>query len=206
MSVDNLVPLSTAAPDPTAAGCPGAGIARIVLGTVQLGIPYGRRRHDPPMPPQTAAAILAAAWDLGIRTFDTAEAYGEAPGRLAAWLDGHGVRGEAHIVTKVRLGDTKPVTTAVAGAIARFRGCASLTLLTHGAVADAEWSPFVGACEERGGEAGQSVYTPDDVRAALPLRGLRRLQAPGNVFDLRALTARGCASVPLDVRSVFLQG
>jgi aryl-alcohol dehydrogenase-like predicted oxidoreductase len=55
-------------------------------------------------------------------------------------------------------------------------------------------------------EPGQSVYTADEVRAALQLPGVSRLQVPGNVFDRRAWTARGNAPVALDVRSVFLQG
>ena len=35
---------------------------------------------------------------------------------------------------------------------------------------------------------------------------MSRIQAPGNVFDERAITARGVASPRLDLRSIYLQG
>ena len=53
-------------------------INRVVLGTVQLGLPYGRLAGTALMPMERAWAILDAAWSLGVRAFDTAEAYGDA--------------------------------------------------------------------------------------------------------------------------------
>ena len=35
---------------------------------------------------------------------------------------------------------------------------------------------------------------------------MERVQVPGNVFDKRAIMARGARAVPLDVRSIYLQG
>src|SRR3989442_924607 len=44
---------------------------RIVLGTVQLGMPYGKRRRAGLMPRTLAEEILDVAWSLGVRVFDT---------------------------------------------------------------------------------------------------------------------------------------
>ena len=59
---------------------------RIVLGTVQIGLPYGKRRGSGLMSEGAAEEILDAAWDMGIRNFDTAEAYGVSAARLSHWL------------------------------------------------------------------------------------------------------------------------
>lgn len=50
---------------------------RIILGTAQLGLAYGRRRGAGPLGEREAEEILEAAWDAGFRLFDTAEAYGD---------------------------------------------------------------------------------------------------------------------------------
>src|SRR3954469_25760364 len=104
----------------------GAPMQRIALGTVQLGVPYGRGRHRALMPVAEAEAILDAAWDAGIRAFDTAEAYGEAAGRLARWLTARGYSSLAHVVTKVQ---PTAIDTARA-ALQRFAGVRARVLLS----------------------------------------------------------------------------
>ena len=181
---------------------------RVVLGTVQIGLPYGRRREADLISRDDAFALLDSAWDAGIRAFDTAEAYGESPSRLASWLERRGaaVRSKAHIVTKVSPADPANLRVAALAALSRFPDVASLTVLTHGPASPLQWQIVAGVAEQVGAAPGQSVYDPDEVRAAVVAPGLVRLQAPANVFDERALRARGAAPVSLDVRSVFLQG
>ena len=185
-------------------GCrAGHGWDRIALGTVQLGLPYGRRAARGPMSPARARDVLDAAWALGVRHFDTAEAYGDAAERLAAWLAGSRRLAEAHVVTKVPL-DAGPAD--VEHAVRRFPGVASLTLLTHGSAPRSTWLRLRAEANARGAEAGESVYGPDEVARAVARPGIARVQAPGSAIDERALTARGAARVPLDLRSVYLQG
>ena len=79
-------------------------------------------------------------------------------------------------------------------------------LLTHGAVAADRWKALLAVSASHGVVVGQSVYSADEVTAACALPCMGRLQVPGNVLDLRAIRARDESSVPLDVRSVYLQG
>jgi hypothetical protein len=91
-------------------------------------------------------------------------------------------------------------------ALSRFAGISDLLLLTHGAVDSDSWPIVVDACSSQDAAAGQSVYTGAEVRAVSDLPDMDRVQAPGNVFDKRAILARGARAVPLDVRSIYLQG
>jgi len=179
---------------------------RIVLGTVQLGLPYGRRRHERPLARAAALAVLDSAWDLGIRVFDTAEAYGDAPVRLGAWITSRGHAAESHVLTKVDPRGGGDITALARAALDRFPSVAGLTLLTHGIASGDQWQAVLAVAQRRGVPVGQSVYGPDEVAIALALPDVSRLQAPGNVFDLGALEARGSSVVPIDLRSVYLQG
>lgn len=181
---------------------------QVVLGTVQLGLPYGRRRNATLMPEGQAFAILDAAWELGIRVFDTAEAYGESAVRLRRWLGMRGHLATACVCTKVQLvadADEPTVSARVAAALERFDGAAERLILTHGPVDPPAWDWFADAARAAGVAFGQSVYTPAEVARAGAL-GATRVQAPGNVYDLGALSARAATDTPVDIRSVYLQG
>lgn len=180
-------------------------IDRVVLGTVQLGLPYGTLASEPLMPLTRVEAILERAWSIGVRAFDTAEAYGCAAERLSGWLQGPGRLGQAHIVTKVTAGSDSLAAT-LPRMLDRFGGAASCTVLSHGFIGRADWDRFVDAVERRNASAGQSVYGPDEVRQAVSFPRTARVQAPGNIFDARARDARGSSAIPLDLRSVYLQG
>ncbi|HVF41160.1 MAG TPA: aldo/keto reductase [Gemmatimonadaceae bacterium] len=182
---------------------------KVVLGTAQLGLPYGRRRSLPLMARSESFRILDAAWSMGIRAFDTAEGYGESASRLAAWIKERKRAAEAEVVTKCVLDEKLSagvVRERVSAALSGFEGTSSPLLLSHGAVPRDIWEPMRFAAQEVGGLAGQSVYTPDEVAAACKAPGISRVQAPGNVVDRRSLKARGSTLVPLDIRSVYLQG
>ena len=180
---------------------------RIVLGTVQLGVAYGRRRGHGVLTKDDARRILDAAWEIGIRTFDTAEAYGASADRLAEWLRARKTLDAAHVVTKVQLdNDGKDVRNRAAAAIGPFRGAASLTLLSHGPVNGDVWDSLLTTVEGSNVALGQSVYTAEEVKRATQAPRLSRIQAPANVFDRRALIARGQAKAGLDLRSIYLQG
>ncbi|MFQ5890819.1 MAG: aldo/keto reductase [Gemmatimonadota bacterium] len=179
---------------------------RAVLGTAQLGLAYGSRAGSEILPETKAEAVLEAAWELGIRAFDTAEAYGPAAERLAGWLGRNGRLARAEVVTKVEADVTGSLPGLVEIAVGRFTGTRQVTVLSHGAVGESEWAVLVEACESLACEVGQSVYTAAEATAATALPGVRRLQLPANAFDLEVLRAGSAGGVPLDVRSVFLQG
>jgi aryl-alcohol dehydrogenase-like predicted oxidoreductase len=182
------------------------GTGQLVLGTVQLGLPYGRRRNEQPMSESMAFGILDHAWASGMRSFDTAEAYGASPRRLAAWLERHDRAAGANIITKVKPTGSRSDVSVIAAAVEPFRRCNSLLLLTHGFVPLASWSSLLEMPELTSVDLGQSVYDPWEVEALLRLPRVARAQVPGSLIDNRALDARGDSPLPLDIRSVFLQG
>ena len=80
---------------------------RITLGTAQLGLGYGIANRAGRPGDATATALLDRAWGLGIRSFDTARAYGDAEQRLGDWLGGS--HHEAMVVSKLPKLAGKPV-------------------------------------------------------------------------------------------------
>jgi len=181
-------------------------VPRLVLGTVQFGVPYGRRSSLTPLPLAEVYAILDEAWAIGIRAFDTAEAYGEACTRLGAWIGERAVASEVLIVSKARVDDLAAFEERARAAVKPFVGVGHLTLLSHGAVSLDAWSQFRDVALSLNAAAGQSVYTASEVSAAAAMPSVSRIQAPANVFDRRALDARTARFVPLDLRSAYLQG
>ncbi|HHT9112407.1 MAG: aldo/keto reductase [Planctomycetes bacterium] len=55
---------------------------RLIIGTVQFGLPYGISNQYGQVSLDEAAAILGHAWAEGVNTLDTAIAYGESEQRL----------------------------------------------------------------------------------------------------------------------------
>jgi len=178
---------------------------QIVLGTAQLGLAYGRGASGPVMARAEAWEILDRAWSLGIRAFDTADAYGEAPARLSKWISSRGYHGGARVVTKVKAASAAH-RAAVEGAMEKFRGTSEPLLLTHGQVGDPTvWREFESIVQGAGWTAGQSIYDPDEVAAAATL-GSARVQIPGNALNPACIRMARSCGVQADVRSVFLQG
>ncbi len=179
-------------------------LSRIVLGTVQLGLAYGRRMGCPPPDAQHAAETLDAAWEIGVRAFDTAEAYGEAAERLSNWIVHRGIEQYCEVVTKVRAAEVRD-SAAIRVAWSRFRGVGRCTMLTHGIVSAAVFAEFSSQVIRLGATPGASVYEAAEV-STMAEAGARRIQAPLNVLDLRQRKAASDTRVPFDGRSIFLQG
>lgn len=159
------------------------------------------------MPEAAAFELLDAAWEFGIRCFDTAEAYGVARDRLTDWLDRRGNRASARVITKISVASpVADIAPAAANALGPFQGAAELTLLSHGAAGDERWRRLSDAATAAGARAGQSVYGPEEVAAAWRSAGTSVVQVPGNVFDLRAMTILPPDGGEMHYRSLFLQG
>lgn len=176
---------------------------RVVLGTVQFGLPYGRLRHSALIDEHDVERILDRAWELGVRAFDTAEAYGVAPERLARWIASRRVGAATLVTTKLRLFGRDPARDAVSAAVGRFRGCQQITLLSHDRCTGNAWNRLVEMLAPLDALAGQSLYDEDEVEAASRLPAVARIQCPANlVYSGRA----GRHGVPLDLRSPYVQG
>jgi aryl-alcohol dehydrogenase-like predicted oxidoreductase len=86
-------------------GASGVRLTRLVLGCGNFGgIGSAPEHFGGGESPEEALAIMDAAWDAGIRTFDTADAYGggRSESAVGAWLrtKGSDVRDELVVATK----------------------------------------------------------------------------------------------------------
>ena len=194
----------------------------LILGTAQLGMAYGAANHRGMLSDVQGREVLEAAWNAGVRWFDTARAYGESERRLGAFLRSlsPAERREARVATKLA-----PGAGLAPGECLRSLE-SSLEALGTGGVAvlfvhrGEEWTPTLARDLEewrRGGvveRVGVSLYDEGEYHALV--RSTPRpdlLQVPSNLLDrrfsLRELERRGEESpppVPLWGRSLFLQG
>ena len=116
--------------------------APFVLGTVQLGLPYGIANVAGKPDREQAFAILSAAVTAGVSTLDTAHAYGTSEDVIGDWLRSTG--GRIDIVTKSPDLDGAGVERAEAALEA---GC-DVVLQCSGSLADmAETASGCGALE-----------------------------------------------------------
>lgn len=195
-----------------------SSITPITLGTVQLGQAYGiANQHGMPRDDE-AMAVLDAAWNGGVRSFDTARVYGQAEARIGAWMTARGHR--PFLITKVeKMVDDHPcgpvIQENLARSMAELRVDFLDGLMMHSAadlfrpgaidslnqlIADGKIDGF-----------GISAYHPEDVDRALEVPGLAMIQVPFNVFDRRmekSGTIARCkaAGITVFARSLFLQG
>ena len=202
------------------------GQSALVLGAVQLGLPYGRANASGMPDRERARTILEAAVAAGVTHVDTARAYGESEQRLGALLR-RGTGEQLAVVTKLRpLDDVPPdadpawgeaaVSASVHHSLHELRGARLDALLVHRA---ADWHrPGVRAAllrtveEGRARVVGASLSTPEELRDLLADPALGYVQLPFNLLDRRwlgpevqqALAQR--PEVVVTVRSAYLQG
>lgn len=184
----------------------------LVLGTVQLGQPYGIA--SPGMPSAAdSAAILDAAWDAGVRTLDTALAYGLSVSRIGDWIDRTGRAPQ--VICKIAPGDSGDAVTAIDAVLAGLRvGRVHGIMFHRGAdFLDPAARAAVQAARAAGriDRIGVSVYEVDELQAVLAAGGADYLQVPASLVNRRVITAPGLAAaraagVIVHGRSAFCQG
>ncbi|MDE2182863.1 MAG: aldo/keto reductase [Alphaproteobacteria bacterium] len=200
-------------------------MAELVLGSVQLGMPYGAANRVGKPSRAAAVKLVRRAADRGIRRFDTARAYGDSESRLGEALQGRDV----HTVTKLSpLSGLDPhatreevyaaVDTSIAESLSALRqkrlDCLLLHRASHMTDHDgAIWTRLLEhVCEGRVRALGVSVQSPQEALSALDCPDVRHIQMPFNVLDWRWLEAgviercKARRDVTVHVRSVFLQG
>lgn len=191
----------------------------LILGTAQLGIPYGVANRKGMPDPQAATALLRAAYDGGVRFVETAQAYGESENILERHYAADPER-RLGVITKLSPGvdfaDRAAQALAVDASSRRFGGRLEALLLhdaDHLAALRQEPGRWLLERVERGeiGALGVSVYTPAEFEAALSIEAIRVIQAPFSGLDRRLLdsgllAAARRAGKAILVRSAFLQG
>jgi aryl-alcohol dehydrogenase-like predicted oxidoreductase len=202
--------------------------ARFVLGTVQLGMPYGKLRQFAFPNDVEAVALMRKAAAIGITDFDTARNYGNAEARLG---DAFGPEHDPArtIVTKLHpllhVPQDAPesvVRAAVEDSV--FASCRSLrtqhlsVLLLHLVFArhawkGAAWRRLIEMRDEGIiGKLGVSVVNPEEALAYVDDPDVKHMQVPINILDQRwndlGLAEKFAArpDITVHARSIFLQG
>jgi aryl-alcohol dehydrogenase-like predicted oxidoreductase len=190
----------------------------LALGTVQFGTAYGVAGRGEAVPEREVRALLAMAWEAGIRLLDTAPGYGDIEQRLDR------LAGELRfaVVSKVpalpRDASNAQVSELVASSIGRslerLAGRLEVVLFhrgedlleRHGEVA---WQAAHAAVAKAGVRLGASCYAPEVAVAIRQRFAAPVLQLPGNALDQRLARPEVVAAlrgVEVHLRSVFLQG
>lgn len=195
--------------------------SRLVLGTVQLGVPYGIANRTGQPSPTQAQEIVAKAYEGGIRWFDTAQDYGESEVCLGTCLKHLGIQDEVHIVSKLSLDlnhlDYTSLRTAVLQSLERLQVEKLSGLLLHAEelldlLDQGLAENLTRLIEEKlVAKTGTSLYTVERAHSALAQSAISILQVPANPFDTRMLRSGVFAQAAarhasIFVRSVFLQG
>jgi aryl-alcohol dehydrogenase-like predicted oxidoreductase len=197
-------------------------VDRLILGTVQFGLPYGVSHQGGAVPAGEAGRMLELAWQGGVRTLDTAAAYGESE-QVIGSLDaakGFGVVTKTIPVRAAKFGDAD-ISTIEAGfraSLEKLRRRDVEALLVHdvknlrGRPGAALWSRLERLRADGAvGRIGVSVYDVNEAEEAVERFPIEIVQMPLSVFDQRSvlngglerLAARG---VIIHARSVLLQG
>jgi aryl-alcohol dehydrogenase-like predicted oxidoreductase len=196
----------------------------MVLGTAQLGMPYGIANEEGKPNWKGALEIVAEAWDRGIRFFDTARAYGDSEkvlGRCFKEILGCDHQAEPAVITKldpgVDLSHADTIVKEVETSLENLGVDALWGLMLHRESALDRWGPPLEKAvsklkqQKKIGSFGVSVYSPEKAAQALKMEAMDMVQLPFNVFDQRPL-AYGLFQLAQEqgkkvfARSVYLQG
>lgn len=192
-----------------------------VLGTVQLGLPYGINNRIGQPSLEEARAIIAEAWYNGIVEFDTAQAYGRSEEVLGHVFMQLGITSEARVITKLDskqdFKDVAALDEALAGSLKRLKVKRLAGLMLHNESQMNSWDHGLGAWLRRQQKHGLvesigiSVYTPAKALEALNKDSVQFVQIPSNILDRRFEDADVFRRAEefgkkIYIRSIFLQG
>ena len=197
--------------------------ARLGLGTVQWGMPYGVANRSGQPTAAEVGVMLRLAHQHGVSLLDTAHAYGEAERVLGE--QGAGTQG-FQVVTKTKplqngqiteehVGD---VANAFYDSLARLRRDRVYGLLVHhtDVLLGSEGHRLWAALENLKGEGlvekiGVSLYEPQELSGILDKYRIDLVQLPHNIYDQRFLKSGLLdrlkqMGIEVHARSAFLQG
>lgn len=196
-------------------------LSRLMLGTVQFGLPYGIANKVGQPSYRAVCDILACAAEGGVNCLDTAAAYGTSEETLGRALADLGLADHMLVVSKVlhipdaswsRAAIEKHIERSVQTSLERLRLEFLPVCLFHDET-DWQYADVLLELKERGfiRHAGCSVMTPAATRSIIESGQAEAIQLPVNLMDQRwrqagIMTAAVQRGVPLFVRSVYLKG
>ncbi len=197
------------------------GCSRLVLGTVQLGMDYGIANSSGCPNEAVALEIVRAAWQGGVREFDTAQGYGESEAVLGRVFAKLGISADVSVVTKpdkvLDYFDEQAVFASLRGSCDRLGARRLGAVLLHSESFLDSWDDLIrdkfeslrvqGIVER----VGISVYSPESALLALRTPGIDVVQIPYNALDRRFENAGVFDEAKqqgkvLYLRSIYLQG
>lgn len=194
-------------------------ISKLALGTVQFGIPYGIANHSGQVETEEVSKILDLAKVIGIKTLDTAVAYGESESVL-----GQQDISNFRLITK--LPEYREEVKDIAGwarknvemSLARLNVSSLEGLLLHrpDQLLRANGNELYAQLESFKAEGlvkriGISIYSPEQLKDLTERFCFDIVQAPFNVIDRRLIDSGWLSrlselNTAVHVRSVFMQG
>lgn len=173
-------------------------MAKLCLGTVQLGMDYGVQGGSKPSR-EKAEAVLDFAIQNGVDALDTAAAYGDAEQVLGNYFQARPeLISEVQVIAKLPAGALvvgdednweRTVLANAAGSIQRMGLARLKAYLFHDAscIFDDRAVQALYAVVRDGlaQKAGVSVYTPEEAMKALAYDEIGVIQIPYNLFDRR---------------------
>ncbi len=191
-----------------------------ILGTAQLGMPYGIANTQGQPDLELSQEIVSCAVEKKINYFDTAQVYGTSENVLGQCLQSFNTQDSAKIITKVaseNLQD-KVLLEHAFGISLQNLGINSIYcfMLHH-----EEYLPYLDAWQgeflrklqeqEKIKKIGISVYAPQKALQALDQPLIQVVQVPSSLFDKRFITTGVFEKAKelkkeIHIRSVFLQG
>jgi aryl-alcohol dehydrogenase-like predicted oxidoreductase len=198
-------------------------LSKLMLGTVQFGLPYGVANPSGQPEYNDVVEIVAAALDAGVNCFDTAAAYGESErilGRVLRQLD---AAARCVVVTKIRpvpdeaFGDLKLARRTIESSIQESRkhlGLDRLPLVLFHRERDIQFLDLALELVDRGWIERVGVSCGNEVGLAGQLltdQNVAALQLPSNLVDSRhrdsgVIGLAPATNTAVFIRSVFLQG
>lgn len=201
----------------------GVNFSRLVVGTVQFGMPYGiaNRTGQPSL--EEVGKILACALEGGATTLDTAAEYGDSESALGRALRAIGALDRVTIITKVRPvklmtqkrtqeNVRRYIRDSVSSSLARL-GIESCPLILFHDTDDIIYMDILLELKREGliQHVGVSVAFPEQMEKVLSTPGVEAVQIPVSILDQRILRSGNLARAAqtgraVFVRSIFLQG
>lgn len=188
-------------------------LTKLILGTVQFGLPYGINNKTGLIPAVDVRKILERANELGINTLDTASAYGEAESRIGTFHQKQQER--FNIITKFSKNHAESWELSLCRSLEKMHIESLETIMFHSFDSFQSNKAHIQEILELRGKKyrklGVSVYTNDEMEDLRKEDDVDVIQIPFNMLDnenQRGRILRDLKELGKEVhsRSCFLQG
>lgn len=186
---------------------------KIILGTVQFGINYGINNSTGQLTESEAQKVLEYAAAVGIRSLDTAAAYGNAEKVIGRY---HSYHDPFKIITKFDKETGKTWKDSIKSSIQRLNVSNVQIAMFHSFAEYKKNQPFLSQIISEGkgvyfNQLGVSVYTNDELLDLMDDERVDVIQLPFNLLDNERLRGESIKNLKdkgkiIHTRSVFLQG